>query len=142
VTRVLVDTSALLAFLDADDPRHQAVAATFSSSSDDELVTHGYVVAESIAVTRRRLGTDAAMTLVDDILPAINTMAVDGPLHDLALRRYRAALPTGTSFVDHVTLALAEREAITTVFAIDPDLASATVRLIPPIDHSSLADPV
>jgi hypothetical protein len=29
-------------------------------SAADDLVTHGYVVAESIAVARRRLGVDGA----------------------------------------------------------------------------------
>jgi predicted nucleic acid-binding protein len=133
VTRVLVDTSALLAFLDGDDPRHEAVVSAFASSAEDELVTHGYVVAETLAVARRRLGLEATVALLDDVLPALDTLPVDGQLHAIALRRYRAAIPTETSFVDHVTLALMEQESITTVFALDADLAGPGVRLVPPL---------
>jgi predicted nucleic acid-binding protein len=131
VTRVLVDTSALMAFLDADDPRHHAVVATFQELEHDELLTHGYVVAESLAVVRRRLGLDATITLLDDILPAVQVVAVDAAVHARAQTQYRASLPSGVSFVDQVTIAIIEREAITTAFALDADLGVAGLRLLP-----------
>ena len=87
MTRVLVDTSALLAFLDADDPRHRAVVDTFAKLAGDEMLTHGYVVAESLAVTRRRLGLGATISLLDEVLPALEILPVDGALHDTAQRR-------------------------------------------------------
>lgn len=129
--RVFVDTSALLAILDADDPRHEDVVATFAALADDELLTHGYVVAESLAVTRRRLGVEATISLLDDVLPAIEILAVDAGLLDGVLRRYRAALPTGVSLVDHVSIAVCEDEGITLVFALDPDLGGTGLGLIP-----------
>ena len=46
----------LLAPIDADDPRQGDVAVAFAERRHDELVTHGYVVAESLAVVRRRFG--------------------------------------------------------------------------------------
>lgn len=138
MTRVLVDTSALVAFLDADDPRHDAVAMAFAELSGDELLTHGFVIAETLAVTRRRLGLEATISLIDDVLPAIEALPVDAALQSQALRRYRSALPSGVSFVDQVSLAVIEGEAITTVFALDPDLGSAGVRLIPPTEADSL----
>ena len=131
MTRVFVDTSALMALLDGDDPSHQAVVRAFQESADDELLSHGYVVAESLAVTRRRLGVEATVALVDDVLPTIEILAVDAGLHAQALRRYRAALPTSVSFVDHVSLAVIEREMISTVLALDPDLRATGSRLIP-----------
>ena len=134
MTRVLVDTSALVAFLDADDPRHQAVVATFAALEDDDLVTHGYVVAESLAVTRRRLGLEATIALLDDVLPAIEILAVDSALHVHAQRRYREALPTGVSFVDHVSLAIIEREAINKAFVVDPDFAASGVQRVPAVE--------
>jgi predicted nucleic acid-binding protein len=131
VTRVFVDTSALMAFLDADDLRHDAVVHAFAGLADDELLTHGYVVAESLAVTRRRLGVDATISLIDDVLPTIEVLSVDAAMHAQALRRYRAALPTSVSFVDHVSLAVIERGAIGTVFALDLDLGASGLPLIP-----------
>ncbi len=131
VGRVFVDTSALLAHLDGDDPRHAAVLASFADTRDDQLVTHGYVVAESLAVARRRFGPDATITLLDDVLPPIELLPIDLAIHAEAQRRYRASLPSSTSFVDRVSLLLIEREGLIDVLALDPDLASPGVTLRP-----------
>jgi predicted nucleic acid-binding protein len=131
VSRVLVDTSALSALLDGDDPRHPAAVTALASLRDVELVTHGYVVAESIAVTRRRFGWAGVRTLIDDLLPIMATVAVDAELHAQALGAYRGAQPSSVSFVDRVSLDLIQREGIEMVFALDPDLASPGVTLLP-----------
>lgn len=130
MTRVLVDTSALIAVLDADDPRHGAVIEALVSLIDADLLTHGYVVAESIAVTRRRFGWPGVRTLIDDLMPIVDTVAVDQELHVAALDAYREA-ETSTSFVDRVSLELMRREGIDTVFALDPDLALPGVTVLP-----------
>lgn len=131
VSRVFVDTSALLALLDADDPRQADVVGAFAAFRDDELVTHGYVVAESLAVVRRRLGVEATVVLLDDVLPALDLLPVDVEVHAAALREYRASLPSATSFVDRVSLAVMAREGITTALALDPDLARPGLALLP-----------
>lgn len=131
VRRVFVDTSALIALLDADDPRQPEVRDAFVEHADDELVTHGYIVAETIAVARRRLGTDSVIALVDDVLPAIEVLAVGTDLHGEALRRYRRSLPSGTSFVDQVSLVIMEESKTERVLALDPDLERPGVTLVP-----------
>lgn len=131
VSRVFVDTSAILALLDADDPRQPAVAAAFAERRDDELVTHGYVVAESLAVVRRRFGVEGAVTLLDDVLPPIVVLTVELDAHETARRAYRASLPSATSFVDQVSLAILRREGIGIVLALDPDLATPGSTLVP-----------
>lgn len=131
VSRVFVDTSAILALLDADDPRQAAVAAAFAERRDDELVTHGYVVAESLAVARRRFGVEGAVTLLDDVLPPIVVLPVGLDAHEAARRAYRASLPSATSFVDQVSLEILRREGIATVLALDPDLATPGSTLVP-----------
>lgn len=131
VSRVFVDTSALLTLLDRADPRHEPARAAFEALADDELVTHGYVVAETIAVTRRRFGVEGVMTLLDDLLPVIEIVPVEPAMHATAQARYRESLPSGTSFVDRVSLAVIERDSITTAFALDPDLAGPGLTLLP-----------
>jgi predicted nucleic acid-binding protein len=131
VTRAFVDTSALLALLDRADARHDAVARAFRDLAGADLVTSGYVVAESLAVARRRFGVDGAIALIDDLLPAISALPIDPERHDHALAGYRASLPSAVSFVDRVSLAVIEREEIEVVLAIDPDLTAAGVPVLP-----------
>ncbi len=131
MSRVFVDTSALIAHLDADDLRHAQVCSAFAAFESDDLVTHGYIVAESIAVARRRLGTDAVIALVDEVLPAIELLAVEAGVYAAALSRYRESLPTGTSFVDHLSFEVMAREGIGIAFALDADFGSAGVLVVP-----------
>jgi predicted nucleic acid-binding protein len=131
VTRIFVDTSALIAFLDADDARHAAVVATFASLATEELVSHGYVVAETLAVTRRRFGLEATVAVIDDLLPAIDVMDVPPAEHAAALARYRASLTSAVSFVDLVSFGVIEREGIKAAFALDADFAITGVDTLP-----------
>lgn len=94
-------------------------------------MTHGYVVAESLAVARRRFGVEGAIALIDDLLPAIDVLAVEPTVHVAALARYRGSLPSGTSFVEQVSLELMSREAIETAFVFDADFMTAAIRVIP-----------
>jgi predicted nucleic acid-binding protein len=126
-----VDTSALIALLDRADPRHEAVRSTFLDLADRELVTHGYVVAETLAVARRRFGVDGVIALLDDLLPVLAVLPVEPSLHASAQARYRASLPSGTSFVDQVSFGVMTAEAIDTAFALDADFVAAGVDVIP-----------
>jgi predicted nucleic acid-binding protein len=131
VTRVFVDTSALLTLLDRADPRHQAAHETFAGLADADLVTHGYVVAESLAVARRRFGVDGAIALLDDMLPVVRLLPVEPELHAGAQARYRASLPSGVSFVDRVSFAVIERDQVDAAFTMDQDFEVTGVPLIP-----------
>ena len=128
---VFVDTSALIALLDRADPRHEAVRSAFLDLADRELVTHGYVVAETLAVARRRFGMDGVIALLDDLLPVLAVLPVEPSLHASAQARYRASLPSATSFVDQVSFAVMAQEAIDTAFALDADFVTAGVDVLP-----------
>ena len=132
MTRVFVDSNALLTLLDRADARHESARICLQGLADADLVTHGYVVAESLAVARRRFGVDGAVALIDDLLPAIEVVTVTSAIHAAALARYRGSLPSGTSLVDQpISLELMAREAIETAFVFDDDFAVAGVRVIP-----------
>lgn len=128
---VFIDTSAFIALLDRDDHRHAAARATLIELADRDLVTTGYVVAECIAVVRRRFGLDGALALVDDILPLVEVQPVDPSAHAAALARFRASLPSGTSFVDQVSFHVIARDQIEVAFALDADFAATGVAVVP-----------
>jgi uncharacterized protein len=121
---VVVDTSALFALLDRHDAHHASAVAFWTDADDEDLVTHAYVVVESVALVRSRLGVAAVAALVDDLLPAIRVEMVDRPLHEGSLAELRR-IGGGTSLVDRVTLAFAARHGIQRAFAYDADLADA-----------------
>jgi predicted nucleic acid-binding protein len=131
VTRIFVDSSALLTLLDRADPRHGSARDCLQGLADADLVTHGYVVAESLAVARRRFGVDGAVALIDDLLPAIEVLTVTPAIQVAALARYRASLPSGTSFVDCISLEVMASEAVDTAFVFDGDFEAAGVQVVP-----------
>ena len=119
--RVFVDTSALIALLDGDDGRHEHAEGTFRWLLETaQLVTHNYVVVESEAVARRRLGAAAAAALTDAILPVIEVTWVDEALHREGQAAQRAGVGEA-SLVDHVSFAFMRRLGIDTAFAYDAD---------------------
>ena len=129
--RVFVDTSALLAVLDRDDARHAAARGVLEGLRDDVLLTHGYVVAESLAVARRRFGVDGVVALIDGLLPIVNLIPVDSVTHAAALTAYRRSLPSSISFVHQVSLAVIPQAHVDAAFTLDTDFAGAGVALLP-----------
>jgi predicted nucleic acid-binding protein len=121
---VVVDTSAFFALLDRRDAHHAAAVAFWMDPDDEDLVTHAYVVVESVALVRARLGAAAVEALIDNLLPAIRVEMVDRPLHEASLADLRR-IGGGASLVDRVTLAFAARHEIARAFAYDADLVSA-----------------
>jgi predicted nucleic acid-binding protein len=121
---VVVDTSALFALLDRRDAHHASAVAFWTDPDDEDLVTHAYVVIESVALVRARLGAAAVKALVDDLLPAIRVEMVDRPLHEASLADLRR-IGGGASLVDRVTLAFAARHRIVRAFAYDAELVAA-----------------
>ena len=68
-----VDTSAILAILDADDKNHREGANEWKKLvvNEDVLLVSDYVLVESFALVQNRLGLSAVRTLNDNILPVL-----------------------------------------------------------------------
>lgn len=122
---VFVDTSAIYALLDHDDAGHMRARRGQELVGGEELLTHSYVVAETMAVVRRRLGADAAARLVDDFLPALRVVDVDEDLRNTATRAYRAAEHTDVSFVDRTSFECMRRLDLTRAWTLDTDFSTA-----------------
>jgi predicted nucleic acid-binding protein len=63
---VIIDTSALLAYFDSDEPDHQAVSAAIVET-DEPLVVSPYVVAELDYLVATRLGVSAELAVLAEL---------------------------------------------------------------------------
>jgi uncharacterized protein len=119
---VFVDTSALFALLDADDAGHGLALPAWNSGIDEcaGFVTTNYVVVETIALAQRRLGIHAMRTLIDEMLPMVDTIWVTDADHTTALNLLLMAARRRLSLVDCVTFAIMRRTGIREYLGLDP----------------------
>ncbi len=122
---LFVDTSAIIALIDRDDPAHAGVVDAFAQVSTEALVTHTYVVVETLAVVRRRFGPAVAADVIDRVLPRLDVVPVDAELHAAALSAFRERLDSSVSLVDRTSFALMHRAGIERTIAIDADFRTA-----------------
>ena len=82
---MIVDTSALLAFFDTDEPDHAAVTAVVETSTEP-LVISPYVVAELDYLVASRLGVSAELAVLRELAGGAWDLATFGT-EDLAQAR-------------------------------------------------------
>jgi predicted nucleic acid-binding protein len=117
-----VDTSALIAFLDAEDPAHGTCREAWRHAAleGEGLVTTDYVVLEAVAVAQRRWGLDAVRTLVGEYLPLIEVDPVSKEDRDAGLAALLAAGRRQLSLVDCVSFSVMRRLGIREYLGVDP----------------------
>ena len=118
---VFVDTSALLAVLDADDANHKAARPFWEKiiSGGDTPVSHNYVLVETSALVARKLGLDALRALETDIVPILRVVWVTRDIHESASSAQLVASRRSLSLVDCVSFEVMRRTGIRTAFSFD-----------------------
>ncbi len=111
---MIVDTSALLAFFDTDEPDHVAVT-TVVDTATEPLVVSPYVVAELDYLVASRLGVSAELAVLRELAGGAWDLAAFG-IEDLAqahavVERY-ADQPIGLADASIVVLAARYRTRI------------------------------
>ena len=121
---IFLDTSLIYALADRRDEFHGIARIRFDLAlrSRRPIVTHSYVLVESMALLQRRLDLRTALGFSRDAA-AFDIEWVGPPLHRQAL----AALSAGatTSFVDQVSFAVMRRRGITEALTLDADFVAA-----------------
>jgi predicted nucleic acid-binding protein len=121
---VLLDTNVLFATASARDEYHdtarEIVRAVDHGDLPEVLVTN-YVLAETLNLTREKLGPDAATAMLDRLIEGAHFEIVHAAMADFnaaqALFRQYPAL----SFVDTTIAAYMEREEIEYLYSFDDD---------------------
>lgn len=116
---MIVDTSALLAFFDRDEPDHDAVSAVISQA-EDPLVVSPYVVAEIDYLVGSRLGVKAELAVLRELAGGAWDLAT---IDSADLNRL---LPVIEQYHDHAigvadasNVVLADRYQTTTIATLD-----------------------
>jgi len=119
---VFVDTSALLAILDADDEEHEAAKRIWEHllATPQVMVCSSYVLVETVALVQRRLGVDAVHTFQHDVYPLLHIEWVDESIHSAGMAAAIAASRRRLSLVDCVSFEVMRRGGLHRVFGFDP----------------------
>lgn len=127
-----VDTSALLAFLDRDAARHAEVTDALARLLHERrAITHNYVLVETEALARRRLGAGVARRLLAQVVPALETVWIDADLHAAAVLAHLRALRRRSSLVDHVSFELMRRRSLGAALALDAGFEREGFTILP-----------
>lgn len=129
---IFVDTSALLAFLDVRDEHHAPAMAAFDEIViDGRPMSHNYVVLESAALIHRRGGSRVVSRFMRDIVPLLELVWIDEPMHHRASREWLKGLNRRSSLVDHASFEVMRRHSVREAFAFDSDFAEAGFTVLP-----------
>jgi predicted nucleic acid-binding protein len=122
---VFIDTSGLLATLDADDLNHPQAKQIWQElvASEQELVSTNYVLVELLALVQRRLGMDAVNDLVENALPILRIEWVDESRHAQAVKSTLDGNRRQISLVDWSSFNTMRALQIDSVFTFDKHFA-------------------
>lgn len=130
---VFIDTSALYALLNAQDPQHQTATAEWMALGErhDTLLTSNYVLVETIALIARRLGFQAVRDFQTEFAPVLQVSWVDEALQQRAIAALLTAGRRDLSLVDCTSFEVMRGSGIETAFAFDTHFAQQGFHCLP-----------
>lgn len=130
---VFVDTSALLAVLDADDINHKRVKEIWKDliSREESLICTNYVLIETFALVQHRLGMKAVRTFQDDIYPILMVEWVDESTHRAGITGVLTAQRKHLGLVDCVSFDVMRRLGIKSALVFNPHFKEQGFNCIP-----------
>jgi len=122
---VYIDTSALLAVLDASDKFHDAASATWTEliEEDEDLLINSFVLVEVHALMQSRLGLEAVRAFFRNIYPILSIEWVDEENYNKSIVTLLGANRRNLSLVDCSSFTTMIGLDIQEVFAFDPHFA-------------------
>ncbi|MGB8505661.1 PIN domain-containing protein [Mycobacterium sp.] len=116
---MIVDTSALLAYFDSDEPDHDAVANVIERS-EESLVVSPYVVAELDYLVATRVGIDAELAVLRELSTGAWELAAFGvPELEQAASIVKKYRDQHIGVADASNVVLADRHHTRTILTLD-----------------------
>jgi len=128
-----VDTSALLAVMDADDQNHVTAAAVWNElvTDDTDLVCTNYILLETFALIQNRLGMAAVRTCHEDIVPLLKIEWIYAEQHARSVAALLIAGRRQLSLVDCSSFESMRSLGIVEAFTLDRHFAEQGFRCTP-----------
>ena len=119
--QVFIDTSAFYALMDGSDQYHQQAGQHWQKMVEEgvQLSTNNYIIVESLALLKSRLGFEAAELWYRDILGVVDLLWVEGPAHQMAYELWLSLGRRNLSLVDCVSFVSMRSNKIETFFGFD-----------------------
>jgi len=116
-----IDTSAILAILDADDEYHIKAKQQWTNLvlAEATLVCSDYILVESLALLQHRIGLMAVKVFHEDIFPLLTIQWVDESIYQAGIASALVAGRKDLSFVDCVSFEVMRRLGIQSAFTFD-----------------------
>jgi predicted nucleic acid-binding protein len=129
---MFIDTSAILAVLDADDPNHARAKLIWQEAvaAGDGFVCHNYILVECLALISRRLGMEAARVFELEIVPVLRVEWITREIHNAAAGAHLVAGRRTLSLVDCASFEVMRRMGLEAAFAFDRHFRENGYRLI------------
>jgi predicted nucleic acid-binding protein len=130
---ILVDTSAFLAVLNADDQNHRVARATWEKliSQDAVLICTNYVLVETFALIQKRLGMEAVRIFQEDVVSFVQIEWLDAASHSRSVAALLTANRRQLSLVDCASFDTMRQLGIISAFAFDPHFTEQGFTCIP-----------
>ncbi len=121
MSRVFVDTSAVMALLVSTEDNHIKAKSILErlAAQDTSLYTTSYVLVELYALIGRRFGPRAVETFRADMAPLFKVTWIDEELHEAGLDLLSRQKRRRLSLVDAVSFVFMNQKRITDAFAFD-----------------------
>jgi len=130
---VFVDTSALLAVLDASEQGHVLARDAWEQlvTNATPMLTTNYILVETMALVQHRLGMEAARVFQQDIAPMLQIFRINDSLHAIAVSAVLVANRRNLSLVDCSSFEVMRRQAVIQAFTLDRHFAEQGFMCIP-----------
>ena len=130
---IFIDTSAILAVLDADDQYHAKADEVWQDilSSREDLTTTNYVLVETFALVQRRLGWEAVKIFQEDLVPALEIEWVTEASHRTAVDMLFLLSHRQLSLVDCISFAIMRNVGLRKAFTFDSHFKEQGFETIP-----------
>ncbi len=133
MTEVFVDTSAIYAALVLDDQAHPLARTALTRLVQERafLVSHSFVIQETVALLQARSGLEAVQRFHDEVRPALTVVWTTDSLYQQAMAALLAASSRRVSLTDWMSFEVMRNRGIRRAFAFDRHFSLQGFEVIP-----------